>query len=127
MRLRSAKSTAASPSKRTIALIPHMVGAQPPQFSADSPQYRQRQPRAHPKPADRWGKRDCKGWAAFERQAHQRLRESGHEPPMEPNAWGADGLPFVACRERFNLAHHGGTIDRRVAQPVAVSLGKHEL
>src|SRR5262249_6411141 len=49
------------------------------------------------------------------------------ESSMEPNTWGADGVPFVACRERFNFAHHGGTIDRRIAQPVAVSLGKYEL
>src|SRR5215471_15515142 len=119
MRSRSARSRVASPSKRKIALMPHIV--------REISQYRKSEARPHPQPADRTGNPDRDHWIALECYAHQSLRWAGHQSSMECDTWRSDCSPLAPRRERFHLAHDGGPVDRRIAQPVPVPLGEQKM
>src|SRR6185295_13533085 len=120
MRSRSARSPAASPSARQMALMPHMAGAA-------TPQYRHHQTRGHAKPADGTRNPDCEGWTPLERETHQRLGSARYDLPVGPNRCRADCVPFIAGCKRFDLAHNCRTIDWRITKPVAVPLGQQKM
>jgi hypothetical protein len=46
---------------------------------------------------------------------------------VERDTRRADRTPVVAGGERFNLAHDGRAIDRRIAQPITVTLSEYEV